>query len=262
GYRFIAPVEIVEPAESNGGPEPVAEAPAGQPQRSKLRLTLLAASFVVAIAASAWWSHSRERSRAVLAFKFALTPPDGTNFVELDPVVLSPDGRYMVFPAADHSGETALWIRPLDDTSARRIEGTNGAAFPFWAPDSSSIGFFANEKLYRVEIVGGLPKIVCSAADGRGGTWNADNIIVVSPSLRSPLYKVPAAGGEPKPLTSLSTSRQEISHRWPFFLPDGRHFLFVVRTAPPEHSGIYLGSLSDGRRDLLIPVLSNVVYAN
>lgn len=212
--------------------------------------------------ASAWWLQSREHPRAVLPFKFTLTPPDGSNFVELDPVVLSPDGRYMVFPAADNSGETELWIRPLDEVSARRIEGTKGAAFPFWSPDSRNVAFFANEKLYRVEIAGGLPKIVCSAADGRGGTWNADNRIVFTPSLKSPLYQVPAAGGEPKALTSLNASRQEISHRWPFFLPDGRHFLFAIRTAPPEHSGIYLGSLRDGRTDLLIPALSNVVYAN
>jgi eukaryotic-like serine/threonine-protein kinase len=130
------------------------------------------------------------------------------------------------------------------------------------ATDAFVIGFFANEKLYRVDIAGGLPKIVCIAADGRGGAWNSDNMIVFSPSLRSPLYEVPATGGEPKALTSLNPSRQEISHRWPSFLPDGRHLLFVIRTAPPEHSGIYLGSLSDGRSDLLIPVLSNVVYAN
>jgi len=205
---------------------------------------------------------SREPPVPVRPLKFTITPPDGTNFVELDPVVLSPDGRYMVFPAADDSGDTELWIRPLDDPSARRIEGTKGAAFPFWSPDSRNIAFFANEKLYRVDIAGGLPKIVCSAADGRGGTWNADNLIVFSPSLTSPLFVVPAGGGEPKSITSLNASRQEISHRWPFFLPDGRHFLYAIRTALPERSGIYLGSLPDRRSDLLIPVLSNGVYAN
>ena len=259
GYRFIAPVEVVESIESNGQPKPVAETP--QPERSKLKPLVLVASFVVAIAVSFWWLQFREHDR-VPPFQFTLAPPDGTNFVELDPLVLSPDGRNLVFPAADNSGETELWIRPLDDVAARRIEGTKGAAFPFWSPDSRSIAFFANEKLYRVEIAGGLPKIVCSAADGRGGAWNADNRIVFTPSLNSALYQVPAAGGEPKALTALNASRQEISHRWPFFLPDGRHFLFVIRTAPPEHSGIYLGSLNNGRTDLLIPALSNVVYAN
>lgn len=260
GYRFIAPVQIAEPMESNGQPKPVAETP--PPQRARIELILIAASVLVALAGGAWWLQSRESPRAVLPFKFTLMPPDDKNFVESDPVVLSPDGRYMVFPAADNSGETELWIRPLDEVAARRLEGTTGAAFPFWSPDSRSIGFFANAKLYRVEIAGGSPKIVCNAADGRGGTWNADNVIVFAPSLKSALYQAPATGGEPKALTSLDTSRHEISHRWPSFLPDGRHFLFTVRTAQPELSGIYVGSLADVRGLPVVSELSNALYAN
>ena len=264
GYRFIAPVEVVEPVEppveSNEPSKPVPASP--PPQRSRLKLVLVAASVVLAAAAAVWWLQSREHPAVVRSFKFTVAPPDGSGFVELDPVVLSLDGRHMVFPAVDNSGETELWIRPLDEVSSRRIEGTKGAAFPFWSPDSRSIAFFANQKLYRVEISGGLPKIVCNAVDGRGGTWNVDGRIVFAPSLKSPLYQVAAEGGEPKALTSLNAARHEISHRWPFFLPDGRHFLFANRTSPPQNSGIYLGSLTDGRSDLLIPGLSNVTYAN
>lgn len=261
GYRFIAPVEIVQPAESNGKAKEAAEVPL--PRRSRLKLLLIiAASVLIATAASVVWIDARDRPAAARLLKFTVAPPDGTSFVEADPVVISPDGRYMAFPAANNSGETELWLRPLDEVTARRLEGTTGAAFPFWSPDSKTIAFFASAKLYRVDIAGGSPKIVCNATDGRGGAWNADDLIVFSPSLKSGLYQVPATGGEPRALTSLDTSRQEISHRWPSFLPDGRHFLYTVRTAQPDCAGIYLGSLADARGVPVVSEMSNALYAN
>ena len=271
GYRFIAPVEVlsmqpVESAAPEREPAAIAEEDLRglEPKRGGrvLKPLLIGGSALIVFAATIWWVQSRDRPQDARSFKFAMTPPDSTAFVEADPISLSPDGRFMAFVAADSSGETELWIRPLDEVAARQVEGTKGAAFPFWSPDSRTMAFFANGRLNRVDIAGGLPKIVCSAADGRGGTWNAENIIVFAPSLKSSLFQVPAGGGEPKALTALDASRQEISHRWPSFLPDGRHFLYVIRTALPEHSAIYLGSLSDGRNSLLIPTLSNAVYAS
>ena len=236
GYRFIAPVEVV-PVEPGVG---TAEAPAApelaavQRRERGWRRAFVAASMLIAIATVIWWLQSRDRPERVQSFKVPVTPPEGTRFVEDDPIALSPDGRFMAFAAADSSGESELWIRPMDEVAARRLEGTKGAAFPFWSPDSQSIAFFANGTLNRVGVSGGLPKILCKAPDGRGGTWNRENTIVFDPSLSSPLYQVPATGGEPKAVTALDAASQEFSHRWPFFLPDGRHFLYTVR--PPCRS--------------------------
>src|SRR5205807_1706181 len=157
--------------------------------------------------------------------------------------------------------DTELWVRPVDELAARRVEGTKGASLPFWSPDSRSIAFFANGKLSRVEVAGGRPKVLCNAADGRGGSWSREDVIVFAPALTSPLMQMPSHGGEPKPLTALDRARQEISHRWPSFLPDGWHFLYLVRTENPQDSGVYLGSIAGERRLPLIRTLSNAVYA-
>lgn len=266
GYRFIAPVEVVHVEAVNGAAEapagPAQELAAVQRRERGWRIAFVVATILIAIATAIWWLQSRDHPERVGSFKVPVTPPEGTTFVEDDPPALSPDGRFMAFTATDHSGESELWIRPMDEVAARRLEGTKGAAFPFWSPDSQSIAFFANATLNRVGVNGGLPKILCKAPDGRGGAWNRENTIVFAPSLSSPLYQVPATGGEPKALTALDASSQEFSHRWPFFLPDGRHFLYTVRTALQEQNGIYLGSLAGGRSSRLIKSWSNAMYAH
>jgi DNA-binding winged helix-turn-helix (wHTH) protein len=217
GYRFIAAVETIS-VESG---EPIARAPVPEQQESlatgehdlqkaagdpitpasdsqrghQRRLLLIAGSVLIGVAVVAWLLPFRNRPSGVRPFKFSLMAPEGTTFIQYDPLVLSPDGRLMAFPASDASGDTELWVRPLDELAARRLEGTKGASFPFWSPDGRSIAFFANGKLKRVEIAGGLPRIVCDSTDGRGGSWNRDGIIVFSPSLKSPLLQVAAGGG-------------------------------------------------------------------
>jgi serine/threonine protein kinase/Tol biopolymer transport system component len=153
--------------------------------------------------------------------------------------VLSPDGRYLAFVASG-DGPQRLWLRPLDKTDALPLAGTDGADYPFWSPDSRSIGFFVSGKLRRVDIGGGQPQDIAQAIEG-GATWNADGVILFTPSPGSPLSRVSASGGRPVAVTRLDPPRQT-SHRWPHFLPDGRHFLFVV-AGIGDVSGIYLGSL-------------------
>jgi Tol biopolymer transport system component len=154
---------------------------------------------------------------------------------------LSPDGRSIVFVASGDGGPDRLWLRPLDKTDPQPMPGTEGAQFPFWSPDSRSIGFFASSKLYRIDIAGGPPQALADAPAGRGGSWSRDGVIVFGPTGTSPLLRIAASGGEPVPLTKLDASRQ-FSHRLPHFLPDGRHFLFYA-TGNLEGAGIYLGSL-------------------
>ena len=141
------------------------------------------------------------------------------------PSVISPDGRRLAFTAKDASGKILIWVRPLDTLVPQALQGTDDAAFPFWSPDSRSIAFFAQGKLKRIDVVGGPPQTLCDAANGRGGTWNRDGVILFAPNTNGPLYRVKSAGGEPVAVTKLT---QQNGHRFPSFLPDGRHFLYFA----------------------------------
>ena len=156
-----------------------------------------------------------------------------------DPVsfALSPDGRQLVFVASG-DGPSRLWLRPLTATSAQPLVGTDRAQFPFWSPDSRSIGFFADGKLKRLDVGSGQPQVI-SDAFARGGTWNADGIVLFTRTSTSPLFRMSASGGEAVTVTELD---RQNSHRFPLFLPDGRHFLFYAQ-GERDTAGIYLGSL-------------------
>ena len=157
---------------------------------------------------------------------------------------LSPDGRHIVFVASG-DGPPRLWQRSLDKTESQPMAGTDGAEYPFWSADSRSVGFFASARLYRMDIAGGSPQVLTTSAPfGRGGTWNADGTILFAPSTTTPVLRIAASGGEQVAVTRLDPPRQ-LSHRFPTFLPDGRHFLYYA-TGSPEASGIYLGSLDGG----------------
>ncbi len=157
---------------------------------------------------------------------------------------LSPDGRSLVFVASG-DGPSRLWLRPLDQTEARPLAGTEGAAAPFWSPDSRSIGFFAAAKLLRLDIAGGAPQVLTPVTgSSASGSWSADGTILFARQLSGALWRVAATGGDPVAVTELDSPRQ-FGHRLPKFLPDGRQFLFYT-SGTPEASGIYLGSLDGG----------------
>jgi eukaryotic-like serine/threonine-protein kinase len=169
---------------------------------------------------------------------------------------ISPDGRRIVFAATGVDGRSQLWLRPLDADESALIPGTEGATFPFWSPDSRFIAFFAQEKLKKMELPNGVPLFICNAANGRGGAWNADDVILFAPEGRSALYRVPASGGEPAKVTTLDdpTGEHELSHRFPQFLPDGDNFLFyMIDNLDASKSGVYAASLKSGiQRSVLI----------
>jgi len=150
--------------------------------------------------------------------------------------------------------------------SAQPLAGTEEAGFPFWSPDGAKIAFFQATKLKKIDASGGPAETLCDAQNGRGGAWTPDGTIVFTPNFNAPLWKVSAAGGAPTPLTTLDTASRENTHRWPWILPDGRHFLFIDRIsgsgAAPTREAVWVGSLDGKRAELIHSVDSQAVYAN
>ena len=191
--------------------------------------------------------------------RFLVAPPDGSALLSNSggggsAVVVSPDGRRLVLVVIGSDGMPRLWIRPLDATSPQLLVGTDGASSPFWSPDSRWIAFFANGKLKRISSGGGEPQILCDSASGGGGTWNRDDVIVFSPAPAGEggLVRVAGGGGTPVPVTALDSAHGETNHLWPQFLPDGRHYLYVV--GGRDNSGLYVGSMDSKDRTLLLDV--------
>jgi len=168
---------------------------------------------------------------------------------------VSPDGTRLAFVGVGPDGIGRLWVRTLSASSAQQLNGTEGAMSPFWSAESRRIGFFAGGKLKTVDLASAAVRIVCEAPSNRsGGTWSRNGTIVFAPLVFGPLYRVPDTGGVPALVTRLSRKGSGQRHLWPFFLPDGSHFLYSVDQSTPEDSqgnGIYAGSL-DGSAPRLI----------
>ena len=169
---------------------------------------------------------------------------------------ISPDGRHVAFMARRTGEADLLWIRSLDALDARPLSGTDGGSFPFWSPDSTSIAFFAQGKLRKIEVSGGPAQTLCDAPAGEGGTWNRDGVILFAPNAMGALFRVSSAGGQAAAVTTLSVANKDSSHRWPDFLPDGRHFLFL---ALPSNV-VYAGSLDSGEVKRLVNADSRTLY--
>jgi eukaryotic-like serine/threonine-protein kinase len=203
-------------------------------------------------------AHLRQPAVEIRTLRLTVNPPAGTEFRPDSGAAISPDGRLLAFVTGSSAG-VKLWIRPLDSLEARELPGTDAAAFPFWSPDSRSLGFFAAGKLKRVEVAGGLPTVICDVGSGRGGAWNEGGVILFNAVNDGPLLRVSATGGMPVPFTTIDTAEKENSHRFPQFLPGGRQFLYFVRS---ENSGVYLGSLERPHEKIrLLTSSTNAVFA-
>jgi eukaryotic-like serine/threonine-protein kinase len=182
------------------------------------------------------------------------------------PSVISPDGRQIVFSGITPDGIVKLYVRSLGSFDVRPLDGTAGAHYPFWSPDGRSVAFFADGKLKRVDIAGGSVISICDAWNGRGGSWGIDGSIVYAKDALGPLYRVSSAGGTPEELTTLDNDRAESTHRWPYFLPDGKHFLYFSRTATTatqaEGHAVFVASLDGRVNKLLVHTSSNAIYAS
>jgi Tol biopolymer transport system component len=218
--------------------------------------------------------HLGEAPADVRQTRFFISPPDAWQLmVRSDqsaespvPLAVSPDGRRMAFVAVGPDGKSQLWVRSLDTLTAQALAGTDGASSPFWSPDSRFVGFFGGGKLKKIAVAGGPAVTLCDAPNNRGGAWGRDDVLVFNPANTSALQKVPSAGGVPTAATVLAPG--ERAHRRPFFLPDGRHFLYSAPTGVGETARgenglpIYLASLDSTERKLLLHAdANNVLYA-
>ena len=194
-----------------------------------------------------------------------ILPPEKSSFdfsVRMgSTIAVSPDGRRLAFVAAVE-GKQLLWIRSLETVSIQTLGGTEGATYPFWSADSRFVGFFAEQKLKKIDVAGGPPITLCDAPDGRGGTWNRDGVIVFAPNSTGGLYRVSASGGVATAVTKLDEARVETSHRLPFFLPDGDHFLYLGDVGgSSDGDAIAISSLTKQDGKVLVSANSNAAYA-
>ena len=196
------------------------------------------------LAAGLAWYFGRPRSGAQ-ALVASLLPPPGCDFdlvATSNVVQLSPDGGRLAFVAV--CGEDrSIWVRAMDTGENRELGGTAGAIYPFWSADGRSLGFFAAERLKRIEVEGGAIRDLAPAPDGRGGSWSADGTILYAPDVFGVMYRIPAEGGTPEAATQLAQSSQGISQRLPHFLPDGKHFLFAQGASTGAEGQLMAGTL-------------------
>jgi Tol biopolymer transport system component len=184
------------------------------------------------------------------------TPPT----TDATAVAISPNGQELAFVATSE-GRPHLWVRSLRSSSARPLPGTEEPSEPFWSPDGLSLGFFANGQLKRIDIDTGAIRPVADARGGiGGGAWNRDGLILFVPTATSPVFRVPATGGEPVAVTRLDPP-QQTGHSLPRFLPDGRHFLYRA-FGSLQATGIYIGDVDGAAGQRLLDDDVQTVYAS
>jgi len=249
--------EIKWIAESGSQTGVAGRAPAGRTKWQRASWLLVTTFFLLAVAGgAAWWKASDRRQRPMY---FHTSVPFAAN-----DLALSPDGQILAMVAySAQANNYVLWTYEIGGRQTNPLVGTQGASYPFWSPDGKFIGFFADGKLKKVDASGGQTQVLCDAPNGRGGAWNRDGVIVFTPDALQGLFRVSSWGGSPVELTKPDGSRFQASHRWPVFLPDGKHFLYLASnfSGQLEYNAIFLGSLDSQETRLLVNTSANAAYA-
>ena len=238
----------------------VARATAAVPHRMPLLSWLAAALALLAVAAGTWFV--ARRPQPTTRMQFALAVPDE---MSISHMALSRDGSMLVFVSPEeNSALPMLYVQRIGSSTVTLLPGTQNASYPFWSPDGAYVGFFANGKLLKMAISGGPPQVLATALAGRGGSWGSKSVIIYSPDANSPLQRVNADGTGMAPVTQGIRTKEDQTHRWPLFLPDGNHFLFWAgnfgNLKDDRSSGIYVSSLEGKDRKLVVLCHSSFGY--
>jgi Tol biopolymer transport system component len=234
-------------------------------RKSRERLAWALAALFALVALASMVGFVRRAPVRAPGFRASIMPPPDTALIPFDylGLALSEDGRQLAFVANGADASRQIWVRNLAEMTARAIPETRGASYPFWSPDGRYLGFFADGKLKKVDLRGGSPQVLADAPTARGGSWGANDVILFSPKLRSGIVSIPAAGGAPKPVTRFD-EKTETTHRWPQFLPDGRHFAYISRAprtdGTREAGRLLLASLDSPEPKTLIEDATNAAY--
>jgi eukaryotic-like serine/threonine-protein kinase len=243
--------------QDSGSSSRLAAVPVRRGSVDRIGWLVAAALLLVLVGAGAWWIHSRETPQAM--FFNSATPFPAAS------VTLSPDGRTLALIAySDQANKNVIWIHQIGSRSATILPGTEGAAYPFWSPDGRSLGFFAQGKLKTVDVASGRsPRVLADAPFGRGGTWNRDGIILFAANVWTGLSRVSASGGTPVQITTPDAAQFQVTHRWPVFLPDGRHYLYLACnfSGRLDKNMIMLGLLDSDEKHILVNASSIALYA-
>jgi serine/threonine protein kinase len=267
-YGCMHDVRIQLEALAEAGPQAgVTPAESLKPGRAGSRLPWLVSAITTLIAFGVGAAYVFQAPKPAPVVRSSILPPPGTAFVTMlpasGPPVLSPDGTRLAFSARDDKSRVLLYIRPLTSLTAQPLPGTDDATYPFWSPDSREVGYFIPGKVKRISASGGPPQNVCDAVSGRGGSWSPDGVIVFTPSATQSLFRVSAAGGTSEPASKLDPSRAENSHRWPSFLPDGKHFLYWARSSRGvQENQLFVGEVGSLQAKALMKSESMGTYAS
>ena len=258
-------LELREVAHQGGDrsrPGPARRGSSIQLPREQIAWSLALAATVVAVVAGGLYIKSRQSTGTLANGAVAATrseSPGPANTI-VGSIALSPDGRRLAF-VGRNGLTTRLWLRALDADVSTPLGNTEGADYPFWSPDGQSIGFFADGKLKRIDVAGGPAQPLAEAPNARGGTWGRGGMIVFSPASQT-LFRVSSVGGHAEEVTTLDSSRGEISHRWPVFLPDGQRFLYFAQASVEDNQGILAGSLDKTLRKFIVRTQDSGTYTD
>ncbi len=244
---------------SEGGSQAGLPAPVAARRRNREKLAWVAAAVAALAALGLGWGFLKRAPLPQPVMRFEIAPP--ADVTTIDVPRISPDGKLLAFDATDSEGKNRIWVRPLNAIEAHPFPGTEGGARPFWSPDSQFLGFVADGVLKKVGVSGGPPTKICDAPGASDGTWSSQGVILFDGTGSDPIHRVSAAGGTKAVEVRPDLKRHETSIGWPEFLPDGRHYLYLLTTERADDNAYWIGSIDSKERKKLGPAQTLVTYS-